>query len=157
MNDDFCEEIAVELRLGRLVPPGELNRQFKTAGFKLYYDVYAMPRPDPSPHPKWQSEHSVDVELSVGTEEVDAQEFCDTIRLAYPLATIDSSLIDHFLETVAEVRSRLGGELWRDGEKITLSELSECLTDAVSKLLTEWGEEPGSKDLRVMIMNSYPR
>lgn len=157
MSDDFCEEVSVNLRFNRTVSPGEVNRQLKATGFRLYYDVYSMPRPDPAPHPEWQSDHSIAVDLLMDEDEVDAQESCNALRLAYPLATIDSALIDHFLSKVHEVQARLGGELRRNDQVTNLSELSRCLTDAVSRLLVEWGEEPGSKDLRLMIENSYPR
>ncbi|MBT9556714.1 MAG: hypothetical protein IV100_11840 [Myxococcales bacterium] len=154
MTDDFYEEIPVELHLGREASPGEINRVLRSLGFRLHYDVYALPRPGPGPHPNWQSENVVEVEMIRAGVEVDAQDPCDTIRMIYPLATIDSPLIDTFLKALHDVSEAFGCALRLDGSTVELDDVSNYLTDCVSQLLQKWGEEPGSKSLRAMIMEN---
>jgi len=96
--------------LNRVVSPGEVNRILKGLGFKLYYDCYDFPRPDPKPHPNWQSESLAAVSMYRNGEEVDAQEECDEIRIGYLLATLDSALIDPYLALLDKLRDALGGQ-----------------------------------------------
>ena len=142
MAHDFHQEVAVELRLGRVVESGEIYRHLRSIGFQLFYDVYAMPRPDSAPHPNWQSEELVYVDLRRGGVAVDAQESCDSMCLSYPLATIEQSLIEAFLDTVEKVQQRLGGELYLDGQQVSVPEVKERLDACVADLWKEWGLEP---------------
>jgi len=155
MTDSFHEEVAVELRLDTTLSAGALNRALRGLGFKLDYDVYSMSRPDEGAHPVWQSECLVEVELLRGGEPVDAQDGCDTLRLVYPLATIDSSMTDPFLGAVDAVKAAFGGSLLLAGELVTTSDVSAYMTACITKLMEEWGEEPGSESLRLMIEANY--
>ena len=113
-NDDpFYQEETVELKLGRVCQPGEMNRVLKKLGFKLYYDVYALPRKDE--YPDWQSDTFVSVTMLLAGEEVDAQEACDQVNMTYPLATIDSSFIGEFVRAVISVKAMLSGTLYHRG------------------------------------------
>ena len=44
-----------------------------------------------------------------------------------------------------------------NGAPTTVEAVSDHITECVTDLLESWGEEPGSKSLRIMIMESYPR
>lgn len=155
MTNDFFEEIPIELRLGREASPGEVNRALRSLGFHLNYDVYSLARPGSGPHPKWQSENIAEVELLRNGKEVDAQDPCDTIRFIYPLATIDSSMINPFVKAVSDTMSTLRCSLFHDNIAIDVDTLSQHLTKCATDLLQKWGEEPGSKTLRLMIMRSH--
>lgn len=156
-DDVFHERVAVAIRLVRTVSPGELNRHLKALGFTLDYDVYSMPRPESDTQPNWQARQLAFVYLSKDENEVDAQDECDTVELRYPLATIDSALVEPFLRTLESTHTRLGGDLVMNGAPTTIEAVSEHITQYISDLLENWGEEPGSKNLRRMIMENSRR
>ena len=148
--DPFYQEETVELKLGRVCQPGEINRVFKKLGFKLYYDVYALPRKDECPD--WQSDTFVNVSLLMAGAEVDAQEDCDQINLSYPLATIDSSFISEFVRVVISVKAILSGTLYHRGSIIEdPASLLVYFEECVSDLMRTWGEEPSSREVVVLI------
>lgn len=149
----FYEEVSLELRLGRIVRPGEVNRCLRSLGFRLHYDVYSKPRPDHDAHPPWQSDTLVEVELLRDSTEVDAQEGCDTVCMVYPLATLPSSMIAPFLDAVQDVSRCLGGRVCLQGVAVEREGQLRHLTECVSHLMEEWGEEPGSESLVLMIEN----
>ena len=147
----FHEQVVVTLDFERALTPGETNRQLRTLGFTLHYDVYSMGRPDPPPHPNWQSEILVNIDMVRDGDEVDAQDAADAIRLRYPLARLDSPMMDRFVEVVEAVQARFGGKLYIDGKVVNCAAISAMLTACASELMQEWGEEPGSEILAMMI------
>jgi len=151
-DDRFHEEEIIRLKLGRVVTPGELNRVLKGLKFKLFYDVYGMESCDGE---DWQSETYVDVEILFRGDETDAQGECDELRLAYPLARVDSSYIEKFADLCEVLKLKLGGELFLNNDKTNHKGILDYFTQCVSELMEEWGEEPGSKGLAFLIESSY--
>ena len=149
---DITESVQVALRLGRLVPPGELNKALRSLGFRLYYDVYGLPRASGEP---WQSEVVIDVQLYRDGARVDAQDACDQVVLIYPFATVPTPCIDVFTAKAEAASNELGGELLLDGKRTSPSELNEFLVGLASDLMREWGEEPGSEEVTRIIESNY--
>ena len=156
-DDVFHERVSIAIRLGRTAPPGELNQQMKGLGFTLDYDVYSMPRPESAPYANWESRQLAVVYLYKDGNEVDAQDECDTVELRYPLATINSAHVEPFLRTLEATHARLGGSLLLSNAPTTVEAVSQHITQCITDLLENWGEEPGSKSLRRMIMESHGR
>lgn len=154
MDTEFYEEVAVTLALAEAVSAGRLNRILRDLGATLYYDVYSFDRPDK--HPRWQSEAFASVDLTLNGERADAQDGADTIRVSYPLATVPSTFIGPYVELVYTLADRLDGvPVHYDGRPITAPELTVELERMVTELMTEWGEEPGSQTLVMMIESQY--
>ena len=152
IDDPFYEEVIVSLKLGRNVSPGELNRVLKSLDFTLYYDVYAM---EVENNEDWQSETYMDIEALICGDGVDAQDTCDELRLVYPLARVSSSYIEKFSDLCQVLKLKLGGDLYLNHVKISRDGILEHMTQCVTNLMEEWGEEPGSRTLAMMIENNY--
>jgi hypothetical protein len=103
----------------------------------------------------WQSETITDVSLFRDDEESDAQKDFDRIALGYLLATRPSSDIDVFLALVERVLAAFQGRLVYNGQPVTLVEIRKEFASCVDFLMKEWGEEPGSESLAIMIQENY--
>lgn len=152
-TDDFYEEVVVNLVLGRVVSSGELNRVLRSVGFDLFYDVYAFARPTAGP--SWQSEVLTQLRFFLDGKPNYAQDGCDCISFVYPLATIDSSMIEPFVDILERVQVGLGGYLYMANRTVDRQAIVDSLANTVSALLRDWSEEPGSKTLRIMIEGNY--
>lgn len=148
-HDPFHQVVSVHLDLPRRLTPGELNRVMKEAGATLHYDVYSFDRDDTVP--MWQSESYVDVVLEADGAEVDAQDAVDHAVLEYPLATIGAEYMSRFADTAFDLASRLGADVRLDAQPVDRAALLAHFESLSSELLSEWGEEPGSKSLRMLI------
>ena len=152
-NDLFHQEKDIKLTLGRTVEAGEINRIFKELGLRLYYDVYAMDRENKGDN--WQSTSYLMVSMYKEGVSVNVQDSCDELILSYPLATIDSCYINKFANLVENIKNKLKGNLFfEDSEINSKQDIINCFTKFVTDLLDNWGEEPGSKDLTIMIENN---
>lgn len=156
-HPNFHESVEPRLKLNRVLSPGEANRVLKSLGFKLHYDCYDFPRPDPKPHPNWQSDALVSLAMYRNGEEVDAQEECDELGFQYLLASLDAALVDPFLELVVTTQSAFGGVVEFSGKESSIDDIRRYIDSCITELMTEWGEEPGSKTLDILIASSYPR
>ena len=152
-KDLFHQEKKISLKFERTVESGELNRVLRSLGFKLFYDVYGMERKDKSED--WQSETYMDIETLYSGELVDAQDNCNELFLVYPLATIDSSFIELFANLTGEIKNKLGGKLTFEGKEVSPNDIVDIFTGYVTELMNEWGEEPGSMSLSIMIEREY--
>jgi len=148
-NDPFHQMISVELKLEKQYSSGEVNRIMKEAGATLYYDVYGFERPEKGP--VWQSESYIYVTLFFNSKEVDAQECANKIKLQYPMATIGSEYISKFANTVALLSSHFDVPITLDGKHTDKNGLIYYCENVVTELMNEWGEEPGSEALRMLI------
>ena len=148
MWGDLHEMKEIELQLDTAVNPGSANRVLRSLGFALHYDIYSYDSPGPN---NWQSESLLYVSLFLDTEEVDAQSRFDRIVFHYPFATRASSDQPIALDLVESVAKETGADILYNGSRYireaTQSDWDEC----AAFLLREWGEEPGSLELRRMI------
>ncbi|WP_323774420.1 hypothetical protein [Alcanivorax sp.] len=149
MNDPFNQIVSVVIELGRLYSPGEINRIMKESGAVLHYDVYGFDRTEKGPI--WQSETYIYVALFCEGEEVDAQESVDKIELQYPMATIGAEYISKFSDTTLNIASKFDSEVLLDGKAIDKEALVSHCESLITELMNEWGEEPGSQTLRILI------
>lgn len=156
MNDDpFYQMVHVELELGKNFSAGRVNRIIKEAGGTLSYDVYGFKRTDKAP--VWQSGSYLYLSLYSDGERVDAQEAADKIVLEYPMATIGSEFISKFADVAEKLASAFEVKALLNGKVCDRDGLIAHCEDIVSRLMSEWGEEPGSESLRIMIEQNYPR
>lgn len=152
-NDPFHQIISIFLELEEKYPSGHINRVMKETGATLHYDVYGYDRTDKGP--VWQSESYIYVALFCNGHGVDAQSSVDKIELQYPLATIGSEYISKFADTAIELASELNCRLLLNGEEIDRNALITYCENMATELMSEWGEEPGSETLRILIEQNY--
>jgi len=151
-NDPFHQTLALKISFNRTYQSGELNRILKKLGATLYYDVYAFDRNDKAPN--WQSESYADITTFFEEQEVDAQENSDSLEISYPLATIGTEYIPVFAELVEKIATVFHSSPELNGNRITIPMLIEHCDTLSTDLLQTWGEEPGSKNLRILIETS---
>ncbi|QEM82666.1 hypothetical protein [Halomonas binhaiensis] len=152
-SDEFHQSVSVFIDLPKEFSPGEINRLLKSNGATLDYDVYSFYRQEEGPI--WQSESIVQIRLFHSEKEVDAQGIVDRIELEYPLATIDSSYINEFARLTSLLTKTFDGVATLNGNSVTKDGLISYCDTLVSDLMETWGEEPGSKNLRIMIESIY--
>lgn len=153
MQEEFYEEIEVELRLKARISSGELNRKLKEAGARLFYDVYGFERQDEVP--AWQSDCFMDVMLFIDGAEVDAQDGADRIVLSYPLASIGAEYISIFAEKIQLLAHLFEAEIYLENQLATKLEIVSYCDKCVSEIFDSWGEEPGSESLVIYIESNY--
>jgi hypothetical protein len=73
------------------------------------------------------------------------------VRFTYPLATVSSATINRLTRLLAKVQEEFPGTFYVESRQLDVDGVSAWLTDAVTYLLQEWGEEPGSRELVRMI------
>ena len=78
------------------------------------------------------------------------------MRLDYHLATLPRTEIGNFVNAVAEAAAYLDLSLEFRDRQVSPEELHAALTGYADELARSIGE-PGTKDVRVMIENTYPR
>ena len=149
MDDPFFQEVTVQIGLNNSISAGHLNREMKSACATLFYDVYGFQRTDTVP--EWQSECFADVYLYLNGKSVDALGAVDRIDLAYPMATIGTEHINSFCTLVNQVAKRFGASVEVNGEVVTEPELLAHLDAIATQILMDWGEEPGSRSLAILI------
>jgi hypothetical protein len=152
-NDPFHQIVTVELELDKQYSAGEINRILKESGATLHYDVYGFERADKGPI--WQSESYIYVALFCDGNEVDAHATVDKIEFQYPMATIGSEYISRFVDTVTTLASIFNVRIQVGGSHIDKKHLISHCEDIVTELMSEWGEEPGSETLRMLIEQNY--
>ncbi|WP_299843672.1 hypothetical protein [uncultured Paracoccus sp.] len=155
MPADFFEEVPVVLKLDSPRSAGELNRVLRELGATLDYDVYNFDRSEK--HPIWQSESYALIDLAIGGQRADAQDGADQITVSYPMATIPSTYIARFVDLVLALAGRLGATVLYCGEPVDRGQMITELDKIVTSLMTEWGEEPGSESLAIMIEEQFAR
>jgi len=148
-DDSFHQEVQFRIVLSEPVAAGALNVAMKSVGMRLYYDVYAKPREKRGS--VWQSETYANVDTFLNGVRSDAQEGSDLLVVSYPLATIDAAFIPKFADLLASLSDVLGGHMEHEGRIINPEGIDQILSEHATALMEEWGEEPGSKALRVLI------
>lgn len=155
MPADFCEEVSVVLKPIGVLSPGALNRTLRELGATLDYDVYNFDRI--GKYPIWQSESFAMIDLFKSGQRVDPQSATDEIRVSYPMATIPSNYIVKFVDVVFALATRLETRVLFGEKAVNVHELVTELDKIVTFLLEEWGEEPGSESLAIMIEEQVKR
>lgn len=155
MNNDFYEAVYVKIELPEKMHSGKLSRILKSLGATLDYDIYSFYRKDE--YPEWQSDIYMMLKLSHNNREVDAQDNADSISLDYPMASIGTEYISRFANKAFEISAALDGKVTLEQKVISKTELVDYLDGIAGRLLAEWGEEPGSKNLAIMVENSYKK
>ena len=153
MSDIFHQTVEVELVLPSIVQPGRSNRLFKELGAYLNYDVYSFKRK--AAGPEWQSESFIHVHLFLNGEKVDAQDSIDRVVLRYPLATIGSEYISEFANQACTIAKVFCSAIKLFGVEVTDAELIAYCESCVSDLMENFGEEPGSRNLAILIESNY--
>lgn len=149
MTDTFRETIKFDLNLNGHRSAGELNRIFHTLGATLHYDIYTFDRSEK--HPDWQSESFAYIHMFLADRRVDAQDGADRLKLTYMMATVPSVFVEVFADIAANLAEKLDVDIELNGEKMTRQKIIDVLDQAVSELMSDWGEEPGSETLAIMM------
>lgn len=152
MWGELHEEKSVTILLDDLCTAGQGNILLRGLGFTLYYDVYSFDARQSEP---WQSETIASVFLFHDDVESDAQDDFNRLSLSYLLASRPSSDIDVFLALVERVATAFQGRLVYNGRPATVVDIRKDFVFCVDFLLKEWGEEPGSESLRIMIEENH--
>lgn len=153
MQDEFYQMIDVELKIPEVLSSGKLNRILKEHGAKLSYDVYSFDRNEEGFD--WQSESYLHCRLYMDEREVDAQESVNKLVLSYPLATIGSEYISLFAKKIEALSNEFGATVYLDSRAVSTSDLISYCEDCVTSLMENFGEEPGSKTLAILIESNY--
>lgn len=135
----------------------ELLVIFRSLNFTLHDDVVSLDRKERVP--PWQ--HSSIVEIQIQLDGVDVYGFDEgswnLIRLQYLYATLPYVLTETFIDVAFAVSDRLLLPVMFHGAPVDKSTLRHSLSRIRDELITETGEEPGSKGLAILIHSTYPR
>jgi len=152
MWGELHEEKIVEIILDCTINAGKANRIFRELGAELFYDVYAFKAQE---NESWQSETLLGITLKLDGVEVDAQDDFNKIEASFLFASRPSSDQSKALALIEKLLMMFNGKGIYEGCAFTASDVQkdwDCCSDF---LLKEWGEEPGSKSLAIMIHESY--
>ncbi len=152
MWGELYETEVFSIKLRGEVEPGKGNRVFRELGATLYYDVYGFPAKSAE---NWQSDSLLAVRLLRSNVEVSAHEAFDTVELTYFFATSPSSVQQSALDLVENTAAQFGGRITYRDTDYDREGVLDHWDQQSSELLREWGEEPGSFELRRMIEENY--
>ncbi|MGY0219497.1 hypothetical protein ACWJJH_19265 [Endozoicomonadaceae bacterium StTr2] len=152
MWGELHESKEIVIKLPQEIPAGLGNRLLRELGATLYYDVYSFDSPT---NKIWQSDSILDVELFSKEKEVDAQDNFDEIRLTYLFASRPSSDQKKALGIAQDVITTFKGIATYNGQSFSKESVQTDWDSCTDYLLKEWGEEPGSESLAVMIHENY--
>ena len=153
MQDIYHQIVSIILKFDTPYSSGHLNRQLKELGATLHYDVYSIERKKPCPI--WQSESLVFIQTYLNNKQTDAQESCDTLVLEYPLATLGSENISEFANTAENFSRKFNTNLLLNNIIVTKLDIIKHCEELATDLLENFGEEPGSESLAIMIESEY--
>ncbi len=146
------ESKKIELQLPEKIDAGKANRLFRELGAKLHYDVYSFKADRSEP---WQSEDLLSIHLKLNGVEVDAQDDFDQIDAIYLFATRPSSDQVKVLCLIEKIVKVFSAKCIYKGKAFHAEDVQKDWDAANDFLLKEWGEEPGSESLRIMIEQNY--
>jgi len=140
------------VKLPEKVQAGKANRLFREIGATLHYDVYSFKADHSEP---WQSDSLLNIDLKLNNNEVDAQDDFDQIDVVYMFAYRPSSDQTKSIGLLEKIIDTFGGSCTYDGELFDYDRVQKDWDSANDFLMKEWGEEPGSESLRIMIEENY--
>ncbi|MDC5840271.1 hypothetical protein [Vibrio europaeus] len=152
MWGELHEEKQINVSLPSVISAGKANRLFSELGATLHYDVYSFKA---DRNEIWQSESILYIELKCEGNRVYAQDDFDEIVLVYPFATRPSSDQKIALNLITNIMKSFKAEACYNGKPLESSIVQEDWDLCADFLLKEWGEEPGSESLRIMIEENY--
>ncbi|MBQ0806994.1 MAG: hypothetical protein KBT55_03395 [Porticoccus sp.] len=152
MWGELHEEKEIAISLDQIIAAGQGNRLFRELGAKLHYDVYDFPA---SSFENWQSESLLHVKLLFDGKEVNAQENFNGISLLYPFSVRPSSDQQKALNLINQIIAKFDGIATYKNQDFSVGCVQSDWDSCNDFLLKEWGEEPGSKSLRIMIEENY--
>jgi hypothetical protein len=152
MWGELHESKKFDARLPAKVTAGTGNRLFRELGASLFYDCYDFIAKTPN---EWQSDTLLAVDLFLGASGVDAQDDFDRFELTYLFASRSTADQVHVLDLVESIASKFDADITYDGRRYDRVFVTDNWDSCTSFLLQEWGEEPGSKELRRMIEEGY--
>ena len=142
----------IEITLPETIDTGKANRLFRELGATLFYDVYAFEAEETE---IWQSESLLCITLSKDGIKVDAQDDFNHITAEYLLATRPSNDQLKALNLITKIISKFNGTATYQGAPFNKDTVQKDWDNCNNYLLKEWGEQPGSESLRVMIEENY--
>jgi hypothetical protein len=152
MWGELHESKTVQIMLDKIMNAGKANRIFRELGAKLFYDVYDF---EANEHENWQSESLLGITLKLNGIEVDAQDDFDEIEASYLFASRPSSDQNKALDLIQILIKKFNGKGIYQGADFNMAEVQMDWDKCTDFLLKEWGEEPGSKSLSIMIEENY--
>ncbi len=152
MWGELHEEKEIIISLCKTIEAGKANRLFRELGAELHYDVYDFPA---ASYEGWQSESLLHVSLFCNGKEVDAQDNFNGISLAFPFAVRPSSDQKKALNLISQVIAKFNGVATYQEQEYSVSLVQTDWDLCNDFLLKEWGEEPGSQSLAIMIAENY--
>lgn len=152
MWGELHEEKEIDVSLSEPIEAGKANHFFRELGAQLHYDVYDFPA---ASYENWQSESLLHVTLLFNGKKVDAQENFNGILLAYPFAVRPSSDQQKALNLINQVIAKFDGWATYQGQEFSTDSVLVDWDSCNDFLLKEWGEEPGSKSLAIMIEENH--
>jgi len=145
----------VSLVLGRRVAIKDLSQAFLERGFTEIDDFFTLSRTETCP--RWQTDSIITVQFFLGSEQVDLDSSCDSIRFDYLFAFLPSDFIPVFIAAIRHFAESFGGELRHRDERVDADRLQELFDSYVRDIDAEVAEPPGSELLAILIEQSYPR
>lgn len=152
MWGELHEEKEISVSLSEAIEADKGNRFFRELGAQLHYDVYDFPA---ASYENWQSESLLHVTLLFNGKEVDAQEDFNGISLAYPFAVRPSSDQQKALNLINQIIAKFDGSATYQDQEFSVASVQADWDSCNDFLRKEWGEEPGSKSLAIMIEENY--
>ncbi|WP_295890640.1 hypothetical protein [uncultured Vibrio sp.] len=152
MWGELHEEKSIVIKLEMEISAGKANRLFKELGATLHYDVYSF---DIDEFEIWQSESLLNITLKNNGVEVDGQENFNEIIASYPFASRPSSDQSKALDLVSKLTEVFEATAFYNCIQFSMEVVQSDWDNCNDFLLKEWGEEPGSESLRIMIEENY--
>lgn len=149
---ELHESKQVEIILPKVISAGEANRLFRELGATLDYDAYSFYAENPEP---WQDDCVLSVDLLKNSIEVDAQDDFDQINAIYLFASNPSCNQTEALNIIEKMIVAFNGKAKYEGYPFTRDNVQTDWDSCNDYLLKEWGEEPGSESLQIMIEENY--
>ena len=152
MWGELHEEKSIDIKLNVEISGGKANRLFNELGATLHYDVYSF---DIDNYENWQAESLLHITLKNNGNEVDAQDDFDEIIASYPFALRPSSDQRKVICLIEALIKTFDGEAFYNSNIFSIESTQLDWGTCNDFLLKEWGEEPGSKSLAIMIAENY--
>lgn len=151
MWGELHESKQIKIVLPETISAGKANRLFRELGATLHYDVYSFEAEHSEP---WQSD-LLHIELKKDESIVDAQEDFNHITAIYLLASRPSSDQPKALKLITKIITAFNAKATYQDCQFSEQSIQKDWDSCNDYLLKEWGEQPGSESLRIMIEENH--
>jgi len=151
MWGELHESKQIEIALPETISAGKANRLFRELGATLHYDVYSF---EAESSELWQSD-LLHIELKKDENVVDAQDDFNQIIAIYLLASRPSNDQPKALKLITKIVTEFNAIANYQGCPFLEQSVQEDWDNCNDYLLKEWGEQPGSESLRIMIEENH--